>query len=82
MPGITRTSMTTWVEEALHDHGGSSTLLDVCKHVWQHHGSDIQSAGDLFYKWQYEVRWAADILRKEGVLRPANQTPRGVWQLA
>lgn len=74
--------MARWVEEALGENGGRGTVLDVCKIVWEMHGDEIRAAGDLFYSWQYEVRWAADLLRKDGVLASAGDSPRGVWELA
>ena len=77
-----REIMTDWVEEALRDMGGSATILDVCKHVWSHHEQDIREQGDLLYKWQYEIRWAGDLLRREGVIRPADASKHGVWELA
>lgn len=73
--------MTVWVEEALRELGGSGSILEICKCVWADHGEEISASGDMFYKWQYEIRWAGDLLRKQGRLRPAKQSPRGVWEL-
>ena len=70
------------VQEALKAHGGRATLVQVCKHVWQHHESDIRKNGDLFFTWQYEVRHAASLLRKSGVMRSKDLSPRGIWELA
>ena len=70
------------VENALRAHGGRATLLDVCKHVWAHHEHDICKTPDGFYKWQYEVRHAASLLRKAGVMKGAKTSPSGVWELA
>ena len=38
------------------------------KEVWRRHQPDIESTGDLVYIWQYDLRWAAHKLRKEGRL--------------
>ena len=57
--------MTDWVVDALSELDGAGSLLAVCKKIWQRHGEDISTAGDLFYRWQYEVRWAADIPRDQ-----------------
>ncbi|MFX1286895.1 MAG: hypothetical protein ACFFB5_24895 [Promethearchaeota archaeon] len=78
---VDRVSMKRWVVEALKDLGGKGTILDICKKVWEKHGDEISVSGDIFYKWQYEIRWSGDILRKEGVLRPVNQSAYGVWEL-
>ena len=79
---VDRNSMTVWVESALRELGGSGTIIDVCKAVWAHHGDEIQASGDMFFKWQYEIRWAADSLRRSNVICPADQSPKGIWELA
>jgi hypothetical protein len=66
----------------LKAHGGSATIVEVCKFVWQHHENELRSAGSLFYTWQYDIRWAATRLRKQGILGPAIAAPSGTWILA
>jgi hypothetical protein len=80
MPG--RELMTDWVMEALNAQGGRAGIRDVCKHVWMHHEPEIREAGDLMYEWQYEIRWAGDLLRRRGLMRAADDSPKGVWELA
>lgn len=77
-----RNRITGWVVEALNDLGGSATFLNISKHVWEHHEADIRAVDDLLYEWQYELRWAAYFLRRAGALRSADESPRGVWELA
>jgi len=79
---IDRISMTEWVIEALKNLGGSGTILEISKEVWESHGEEIKDSGDSFYNWQYEIRWAGDILRKDGILRPTDESERGKWELA
>ena len=76
-----RELMKAWVLDALQSLGGSASILDICKSIWERHSTDIQATDDLFYQWQYEIRWAGDLLRREGVLRPAKSSPRGIWKL-
>lgn len=76
-----RELMREWVLEALRARGGSSTLLEVCKSVWHTHKSEIEAGGKLLYEWQYEIRWAGTLLRKEGLMRQAEQSPRGIWEI-
>lgn len=71
-----------WVVEALSDHGGSARLIDVAKHIWKHRESELRASGDLFYKWQYDMRWAANQLRRTGRMKDANVSPTGVWELS
>jgi hypothetical protein len=77
-----REIMTEWVVEALKDLGGAAKIIDIARRVWERHEPDIRSQGDLLYEWQYELRWAGDILRRDGILRPSDEGVRGVWELA
>jgi hypothetical protein len=76
-----RKQMTDWVIEALDDLGGSASFLDISKRVWERREQDIRGVNDLLYEWQYELRWAAYFLRRNGVLRAADESPRGIWEL-
>jgi hypothetical protein len=67
---------------ALRSEGGQATITEVSRHVWQHHEPDLRASGDLFFNWQYELRWAAGELRRAGRLKAADASPRGVWSLA
>lgn len=68
----TKAGLTAWVLEALHALGGSGTVTQVCKFIWDHHRDELELSGDLLYTWQYDVRWAAQILRNDGVLAPSD----------
>lgn len=69
-----------WVLEAIDAHHGKASLINVAKHIWDEHESDLRSSGEGFYTWQYDMRWAAQALRDEGVLANADSTPRGIWE--
>ena len=77
----TRQDLPDWVVAALRDKGGKAKIVDVAKHIWRHHEDELRSSDDLFYKWQYDMRWAATKLRDGGILMPSNTVPRGVWAL-
>lgn len=81
MTAVGKTELQAWVVEALHVRGGSASLIDVCRIIWRDHEKDLRDSGDLFYTWQYDVRWAATELRKRGRLRSADVSPRGLWEL-
>lgn len=63
----TRTDLKDWVIEALLALG-PSTVPQIAKHIWINHEPELKSSGDLFYTWQYAMRWAAQILQQEGKL--------------
>lgn len=71
-----------WVTEALQELGGSGSIVAVAKKIWSHHEAELLAAGDIFYTWQYDMRWAAERLRKKGAMKTVAISPRGVWELA
>ena len=69
------------VLDAITASGGSASIVDVAKRIWHDHEADLQTSGDLFYTWQYDMRWAATRLRDEGKLANADRSPKGIWEL-
>ena len=78
---MTRSDLTTYVSEALHANGGSATIVEIARRIWDQHRADLETSGELFYTWQYDMRWAATRLREDGKLKPAETSPKGVWEL-
>lgn len=76
-----RDDLTMVVLEALKYHKGSATILEVCKFTWSNYESELRKSVDLFYTWQYDIRWAGTVLRKEGKMKSKEISPRGLWEL-
>ncbi len=74
--------LTIWLVDALKDGGGKGSIVQVCRHVWKNHEGDLRDSGDLFFTWQYDIRWAATELRKQGRMRSIHFSPAGLWELA
>ncbi len=70
-----------WIITALRANEGRATGVEIAKHIWRHHESTLRQSNDLFYTWQYDMRWAANILRSKGLLKDATSSPKGVWEL-
>lgn len=71
-----------WIVAILSSRGGSATLLEVSREVWQRHEAELRHSGDEFYRWQYSLRWAAQNLRDKGVLQPVGNRRNQPWQLS
>lgn len=69
------------LEATLTKLGGSGTMLEVCKTFWADNESELRNSGNLFYTWQYDIRWAATTLRKSGIMKDASISDSGVWEL-
>jgi hypothetical protein len=78
---IGRDDLKNWVAESLSIAGGSATIVDVAKHIWTTREAELRASGDLFFTWQYDMRWAATRLRKEGKIVMSDDSPRGLWEL-
>lgn len=78
----TRQDLRWWVEQAVRDQGGAATVVEVCRHIWEKHEEELRTSGDLFFTWQYDVRWAAQSLRDGGILEPKPRGDRSPWRLA
>jgi hypothetical protein len=78
---VSREVLTDWVVDALRAQGGASNVKGVAKYIWDHHEQELRDSGDLFYTWQYDVRWAAQKLRKRGRIRAVNDRKNLPWEL-
>jgi len=76
---LKRTDMMPWVVQGLADNGGKTHFIEVAKHIWANHRPEIEASGDFLYKWQYEMRWAADQLAQDKILLRHGHT--GIWEL-
>ncbi|WP_197918258.1 hypothetical protein [Thiosulfatihalobacter marinus] len=73
----TKADLQEWVSQALRDLGGEAHLARIAEHIWNHHEDDLRKSGDLFFTWQYDMRWAAQNLQKVGKLRKLSRS----WRL-
>lgn len=78
---MTRYDLPDMLYNAIKDMGGKTNIIDVCKYFWTHYALELQDSGDLFYTWQYDIRWAATELRKCKRMKAAEMSPRGVWEV-
>jgi len=78
---LTRNDLIDWVYEALARAGGELSPLGVAKSIWANHESDLKASGDMFYKWQYEVRWAGQMLQKSGRAKKTRKGNSSIWSL-
>lgn len=76
-----RADLKQLVLDALIASGGSAKVVDIAKHIWSNNHAAINVSGDLLYTWQYDMRWAANGLRHDGLIKQVNACPRGIWAL-
>ncbi|CUW45217.1 hypothetical protein B3286c2_0331 [Brucella vulpis] len=76
----TKGDLVDWVQAALKSAGGTANILYVAQYIWNNHRKQLEE-NDLFYTWQYDMRWAATELRKRGMMVPAEDDYRGRWTL-
>lgn len=76
-----RNKLKDWIFEALEKNNGRSSIVDIAGYIWENYEQELRSSGDLFYTWQYDMRWAAMKMRKQGKLAPTANADRGFWSL-
>jgi hypothetical protein len=72
----------TWLVDALHGADGWAHHVRLAEAIWREHELDLRRSGDLFYTWQYDLRWAAKRLRDRGVMEAVHSRSDGIWRLA
>ena len=78
---IDRDKLSDWIRQALQMLGGTGGVMEVSKLVWDNHKSEIEASKDGLYTWQYDLRWAAQQMRKDGRLKSSGSSERGKWML-
>jgi hypothetical protein len=66
-----------WILEALRDLGGEAPLARIAEHIWNNHEAELRASGDLFYTWQYAMRWAGQRLGNSGRIEKFSRS----WRL-
>lgn len=54
---------------ALKSLGGEAKIADIAKAIWLENEGALRAAGDLFYTWQYDMRWAGQRLQGKGIIK-------------
>ena len=78
----TKEDMKDWIVQCLNSREGKGWPREVCKYVWENYEVQLRESGDLLYTWQYDIRWAAQKLRNEGILKPVHGRRDLPWELA
>ena len=76
-----KSDLREWVYKAVKDTGGKATIVQVAKHVWEHHEGELRASGPLFYTWQYDMRWAAQDLRRTGQFASIDASDKRHWEI-
>lgn len=61
----TKSDLEQWILEGVQAHGGEASIVQVAEHIWVNHARQLQASGPLFFTWQYDMRWAAQNLRRD-----------------
>jgi hypothetical protein len=77
----TRANLVNWVIEAITALGGEAKIARISEYTWKKCEDELKKSGDLFYTWQYDLRWAGLKLRKAKLIETAERSTRGSWWL-
>jgi hypothetical protein len=78
---LTRADLPNLVERALIENEGKATIVQVSKYIWKNYQEELRKSGDIYFTWQYDLRWAALTLRKKGIMKSASNSFKSHWEL-
>lgn len=71
--------------------GRKAPMMSVFREFWKLYACNLDPSEDMFYTWNYDLRWAATELRKKGKMKPASakenpreltdSSPKGIWEI-
>ncbi|MCF8483983.1 MAG: hypothetical protein K9G71_02135 [Rhodobacteraceae bacterium] len=65
----TKADLQNWILDALHSLNGEAHLTKIAQYIWDNHESELRASGDLFFTWQYDMRWAGQALQQAGKMK-------------
>jgi hypothetical protein len=78
---VIRADLEDAVVDALNALGGTGSIPKVAEQIWIAREVDLRSSGELFFTWQYDIRWAAQRLQDAGKLEKVKRAGKSVWEL-
>lgn len=78
---VTKKDLMLFVREALELLGGQGTIVEVAEQIWADHKDTLEASGDIFYTWQYDMRWARHQLKVKCILKTVRVSGKSVWIL-
>ncbi len=79
---MNKADLPLYVLRCLQHLDGRGTVLEVSKKFYELFSGELTEAEDLFYTWQYDIRWAATELRKNDLLlKSSNVGEKNLWIL-
>lgn len=70
---ISRNDLPELLYNTIKELGGKADMMTIFKKFYHDNEQLLKKSGDLFYTWNYDIRWAATKLRKKNKMRPARQ---------
>ena len=77
---ISKKDLQNIVKETLIILNGKSNITEISKYIWKKYNYKLLMSGDIFYTWQYDIRWSGIVLKKLGIMK--KDSKRGIWELS
>lgn len=87
---MTRKDLPEILYDLIKELGGRAEMMEVFKAFWEKYKTQLHETDDIFYTWNYDIRWAATKLRKSKKMKQASRqenshggyaSPRGIWEI-
>lgn len=86
---MTRNDLPDLLYQLIKELGGKADMMTIFKKFWSEYETELRNSGDIFYTWNYDIRWAATKLRHQKRMRPAIKqentlgitSHKGIWEI-
>ncbi|MBT9448783.1 hypothetical protein ICN84_01690 [Akkermansia glycaniphila] len=87
---MTRKDLPNILYQLLQKLGGKASMMTIFREFWKVYGNQLSPTDDMFYTWNYDIRWAATQLRQQKRMRGASTkenthgvpvSPKGIWEI-
>ncbi len=88
---MVRNDLPDLLYDIIASFGGKASMMDVFRKFWDIYADELKKSGDIFYTWNYDIRWAATELRKAKRMKQASskenpgslisESPKGIWEI-
>ena len=65
----------------LDELGGEATVVEAAAWFWSRYDKELRNSGHLFYTWEFDLKKAAESLRRDHRMVEAFDCPENVWEL-
>lgn len=88
---MVRNDLPDLLYEIIKSLGGKASMTNILREILKLYASKLNPSENMFYTWNYDIRWTVTELRRDGRIKPAHlkenpgelvdESPKGIWEI-